>query len=185
MENNQNNQLSNKERYLLKQQEGFKAQNIAARKRILKRAMKIVAVVVIVSGAIGGLTWFIANQPKTPESEIISQGGIHWHPNLSIYIKGKPQEIPANIGIGITHQPIHTHDATGQLHLEIQGLVTKDDIKLNRFFKIWGKQFTASCIFDSCTGQNGTLKMLVNGKKNNGFGNYEMQDGDKIEIRFE
>ncbi len=185
MENNQNNQLSSRERYLLKQQEKLKAQNLTARKQMLKRGLKIAAVVLIVGGGLGGLIWLIANQPKTPESEIISQSGIHWHPELSIYIKGKPQEIPANLGIGVTHQPIHTHDTTGVLHLEIQGLVTKDAIKLGQFFKIWGKLFNSDCILDSCNGPNGKVKMLVNGRENNSFENYEMQDNDKIEIRYE
>ena len=169
----------------MKQQERLREQNRAARKRMLQRGIKIAAIVLLVGGSIVGLVWYIANQPKTPESEIISQSGIHWHPELSIYIKGAKQEIPANIGIGVTHQPLHTHDNTGVIHLEIQGLVTRDDIKIGRFFKIWGKLFNSNCILDSCNGPNGKVKMLVNGRENNDFDNYPMQDKDKIEIRYE
>ena len=186
MDNNQPIQQQNRRsEYELKRQKRLAEENRKQRIRTLKRFSKITLIVLIVGGGIGALGWYIAHQPQTPASEIISQGGIHWHPNLSIYIKGKQDEIPANIGIGITHQPIHTHDATGQLHLEIQGLVTKDDIKLGRFFKIWGKQFNLQCIFESCNGPNGKVKMLVNGRENNSFESYEMQDNDKIEIRYE
>lgn len=160
-------------------------ENRKQRNKNLKRFSKIALTALVVGSVIGALGWYIAKQPKTPASEIISSRGIHWHPELSVYIKGVKQEIPANIGIGVTHQPIHTHDATGVIHLEIQGRVTKDDIKLGRFFKIWDKQFNSNCIFNSCNGPDGKMKMLVNGKENTEFDSYIMQDKDKIEIRYE
>ena len=184
-ENQPNQQLSNREQYLAKQQEKLKAQNLATRKRMFKRGIKITIIVLVIGGILGGLVWLIANQPKTLESEIISKSGIHWHPELTITVKGQKQEIPANIGIGITHESIHTHDATGTLHLEIEGRVVKNDIKLGRFFKIWGKQFSSNCIFEFCNSPNGKVKMTVNGQENNEFDNYLMKDGDKIEILYE
>ena len=168
--------MSNRERYELKRQEKLQAESHVARKQTLKRIARIAVMVLIVGGGLGGLIWYIANQPKTPESEIISQNGIHWHSHLAIFIKGKPQEIPANLGIGIRHEPIHTHDTTGQLHLEIQGLTTKSDTTLGRFFKIWGKDFME---FGSA------VSMTVNGEENTDFANYEMKDGDKIELKYE
>ncbi len=33
-------------------------------------------------------------------SNVVSNEGIHWHPELSIYIHGVKQVVPANIGIG-------------------------------------------------------------------------------------
>lgn len=164
-----------KERYELKHQQKLDEQVQTARKKIGKKILKIVLVVLLVSGGIGWFIWYVGNQPKTLESEIISRNGLHWHPELTIYIKGVKQEIPANIGIGLTHEPIHTHDNSGVLHLEFSGLVIKDDIKLSHFFKIWKKQFNS----------NGTVKMFVNGKENREFENYLMQDNDKIEIRYE
>lgn len=104
---------------------------------------------------------------------------------LSIYINGEKKEIPANLGIGAIHKPIHTHDATGVIHMEMQGLVTKEDTKLGNFFVIWGKQFNSNCIFDTCNGDVGTVKMTVNGQESYEFEDHLMKDGDKIEIRFE
>ena len=63
--------------------------------------------------------------------------------------------------------------------------VKKDDIKLGKFFDIWGKTFNKACIFDKCSGSDGQVNMLVNGELNSEFENYTMKDGDKIEIIFE
>ena len=71
---------------------------------------------------------------------------------------------------------MHTHDDLPSIHLEFPARVTKDDLKLSRFFKIWDKDM----------GSFGTLtKMTVNGKENAELGDYVMRDGDKIELRYE
>ena len=128
---------------------------------------------------VAGIVWLIASAPKTPEGEILSRNGFHWHPELTIYVKGEKQEIPANIGIGAVHMPMHTHteDASqGVIHLEFQGLVKKSDVTLGQFFKAWGKDINSF-------GTN--VKMTVNGQENTELGNYVMQDKDKIELRFD
>ncbi len=146
----------------------------------------VLATIVILVGAVFLLTKQSSEDASVPEENIVSRNGIHWHPELTISIKGKQQEIPANMGIGgAAHQPIHTHDTSGTLHLEISGLVRKDQTKLGNLFTIWGKEFNSKCVFDNCNGDQGTMKMLVNGKENNEFENYQMKDKDKIEIRYE
>lgn len=183
MMNNQS--LSKKERKELKRQEKFTAQQRASRKQKFSQALAALVAIAIVGGGIAALAHYIKNQPKTPESDIISKTGFHWHPHLTITIKGDDQEIPADIGLGITESPVHTHDATGTIHMEFPGLVTKDDTKLGKFFQVWGKQFNSNCIFDSCNGPDGKVKMFVNGEENSEFENYPMKEGDKIEIRYE
>jgi hypothetical protein len=182
---NQSPEQNKKQEYEMRRAEkekakGNPAQN-EARKRLLKRGL--IGVFVILGIIL--ITWYMASQPSVQAGEIISQGGIHWHPELTIIIKGKKQEIPQGIGLGVVEQTLHTHDATGVLHLEVSGLVTKDMTKLGRFFSIWGKQFTPTCIFEFCNGSEGKMKMTVNGKGNTEFGDYRMQDKDQIEIRFE
>lgn len=109
--------------------------------------------------------------------------GMHIHPHLAVILKGEAQTIPANVGIdaGCMH-PIHTHDDSGTLHLEFP---TTQDVRLGQFFEIWGKTFSSQCIFDWCTGEEGTVTMTVNGQENTEFENYMMKDGDRIEIRYE
>lgn len=144
--------------------------------RKIKKRLKTALGIIIVIGIIGGFVWLIGRQKPLKETDIISRSGIHWHSQLDIIIKEEKQTIPANIGIGLVHAPIHTHDDSGTLHLEFSGLVKKEDIKLGQFFKIWGKPFHV---------EGTTVKMSVNGKENTEFENYLMQDKDQIEIRYE
>lgn len=145
----------------------------------------VIATIIVFVGGIYLSSRQDSQEATVSEDQVVSRQGLHWHPELSIYIKGEKQEIPANIGIGAVHKPIHTHDTSGVLHLEMQGLVKKEDIKLGQFFKIWGKQFNSNCIFDACNGDVGTVKMTVNGQESFEFGNYMMKDVDKIEIKYE
>jgi hypothetical protein len=136
--------------------------------------------------------------PQAASGDVVSSVGIHWHPVLSVTIKGQPQVVPPNVGIGMQYAGqkyydlmmmmanMHTHDASGQIHWEVmEGPVTKDDVTLSAFFSIWGKTFNKDCIFEYCKGAGGTVKMLVNGKENTEFENYQVKDGDNIEIRYE
>lgn len=155
------------------------------KRRKFSRFIKKNAILFCIIAIIGLGVWYIISLPPIPEGDIISRTGIHWHPELSIIIQGKKQEIPANIGLGVVEKPIHTHDSTGQIHLEFQGLVRKNDIKLGKFFDVWGKKFNRNQIFDYANGNEGIIKMFVNGKPNEEFENYIMNDKDKIEIRYE
>ncbi len=181
--NNENNKLSGKELYELGRLEKTKQVNPLVAKGTSKRLIKIIVWLLIIGGGIGTLFWYITNAPTVPEEDIISREKIHWHPELSIYIKGEKIEIPKEAG---TSSIVHTHDTTGTLHLHpASKLVRKDTIKLGKFFELWDKQFSSTCILDSCNGDDGTVKMFVNGNENTEFENYLMQEKDKIEIRFE
>lgn len=132
----------------------------------------IIGVVILLFA--GAIWWSKSLQSSDPN--IISTRGVHWHPQLTIYVKGEKQEMPANIGIGAVHQPMHTHDDMPIIHLEFSGIVRKDETKLGNFFRIWGKDINSF-------GAN--VKMTVNGVANTELENYMMQDKDKIELRYE
>lgn len=178
MEEKQVEQLSKKERWELKHQEKENAKEVATKKRSAERIIHWIVGLVLVVLPIGGLIWYGATRPPIPESEIVSRNGLHWHPEIMIYVKGVKQEMPANIGIAAIHRPIHTHEDAGAgiVHLEFQGVVRKNDILLGQFFKSWEKDMRSF-------GAN--MKMTVNGKENTEYENYVMQDKDKIEIRYE
>lgn len=133
---------------------------------------------------LGSVIWLFS-LPKLPEKEILSSSGLHWHADVSIKIKGENIEIPTDIGIGATHNPIHTHDNTGKLHLEFGGVVRKSDLELGKFFSVWGKTFSDGCLLDKCNGPDGRLTMLVNGATSTEYQKHSMQDGEKIELIFE
>lgn len=182
-----------------KQLDKQERQGLAFKKAKLRRTLKITLISVIAVAGIGGLAWYGSkNSGSVPEGDTISKEGIHWHPELTIYIKGQKQVIPANIGIGMQYAgyprfdpmmgmtDMHTHDNSGTLHWEVmEGLVTKDDVRIGTFFRVWGKTFSKDCVFDYCNGPGGVVTMFVNGKENAEFENYLVKDGDKIEIRYE
>ena len=145
--------------------------------------MKTILISVIIITGIA--VWFFVSRPSAQKSDIISRNGLHWHPHLTITIKGQVQEIPENVGMVPRELPIHTHEKDGIIHLEFTGLVKKDNLKLGEFFRIWGETFNKDCIFDKCSGPEGELLMLVDGKENNDFENYIMGDGDEIKIIFQ
>src|SRR3989344_4047444 len=130
------------------------------------KSFKIIIAVLISGLIILGFGWYLSSRPGQPESDIISRKGIHWHTELKVSILGEVQKIPAGIGFGVNEMPVHTHETDGVIHLEFSGLVRNNDIRLGRFFTIWGKQFNKDCIFDKCSGPEGQLKMLVNGREN-------------------
>ncbi|HBD24476.1 MAG: hypothetical protein UU11_C0002G0016 [Parcubacteria group bacterium GW2011_GWF2_40_69] len=170
--------LTKKERKELKRQEKLEAKDAVVQSRQTKKIIRWIGWTAFGVATIAGLVWLVASRPPVPESDIVSRSAFHWHPELTIYVKGEKQEIPENIGIGAVHQPIHTHDDSGQgvVHMEFQGLARKQDTTLGQFFRNWGKDINSF----------GTLtKMTVNGVENVELDNYVMRDKDKIEIWYE
>ena len=159
--------------------------------KFLKYGILLVAVLAIGYGVVnftssGGtvpLSSSALANPSQPTAAIPS-GPIHWHPVLTIKINGQQQIIPENIGIGSSiHQPIHTHDTSGTLHME-NDRPTADNMKLGFFFQIWNKKFNSQCIFDNCNTADKKVRFTVNGKENMDFENYIMADGDKMVIEY-
>ena len=143
-----------------------------------KHTMTIVIAVTVIF-AISMIWWAKTNQttsPTSPDGEVLSLKGLHTHPQLEIYVKGEKQEIPTGLGMVGGHKPIHTHDDIPIVHLEFPAKVTKDDTRLGKFFSVWGKDFREF-------GQ--IVTMTVNGEPNSELENYQMKDGDKIELRYE
>ena len=135
----------------------------------------------IVAIIISGLIWLRSIEPTEEEivaerGEIISERGIHWHPELRIFVKGEEVIIPKNIGLLGVHSPIHTHEDLPIIHLEFNSIVREKDIELGEFFEVWGKDFMEL---------GTTVVMTVNGTPNTELDKYRMKDGDKIELYYE
>ena len=124
----------------------------------------------------GGMIWWSKNLQKN-DPDIISRTGLHWHPQLTIYAKGEKQEVSPNIGMtGGAMMPMHTHEPDGTIHVESGGIVRKKDVTLGQFFKIWGRDINSFGI---------NMTMTINGEENTELSEYVIQDGDKIELRYE
>ncbi|NBS41222.1 hypothetical protein EBS80_01005 [bacterium] len=97
----------------------------------------------------------------------------HIHPWLAIKVDGVAQTIPEDIGItNGCMNPIHTHDATGKIHVESP---VQRDFTLGDFFAVWNKPLDA---FGTLTG------MTVNGTASADGENLVFRDDDKIELDY-
>jgi hypothetical protein len=143
-------------------------------------------IIVLVGWAVSSAVTTSSECKTAPVSELFIEShttlAMHVHATLSIIIDNVQQQIPANIGISPGRMSaVHTHDATGELHIEPPCV---RDIKVGDFFEIRGQTFSSECILDKCT-DSGTLTMTVNGEANNEFNNYNIRDHDNIVIRFD
>lgn len=108
---------------------------------------------------------------------------LHIHPQLSITMNGQTQTIPANVGITDTcMSPVHTHDATGTLHIEY---LTAKDFQLKHFFGIWGQTFSAGELMGVPTDATHRIRMLVDGAESTEYENLVLKDKQKIELFYE
>lgn len=96
----------------------------------------------------------------------------HIHPELKIFVDGKPEVVPANIGLGLQHRVLHTHDDTGEIHVESQD---KREYTLGDFMSVWGKTIER-------TGY--TVAMTVDGSPSTEFGNLKLKEGQKIVLTY-
>jgi hypothetical protein len=88
----------------------------------------------------------------------------HTHQHLDLYVDGAHVAVPAGIGIDTTARiisPIHTHDASGIVHVE-SPIVR--DFTLGELFDVWGVRFDANCLGGTCAGDGRALSVFVNGQ---------------------
>lgn len=168
-----------------------------------KLPKKAVAAVIILLLVVGGYFVFASRGNGSDDKPIINtdgsngfdekafaakipKGAIHWHPHVTLLIKGKSITIPANIGLeSAVHKPVHTHETDNILHWEVS-VPTVKNMQLGYFFNtIWKKKLSSECILDYCNGPDGTVKMYVNGAENTEFDHYMPLDKDEIKIVFE
>ena len=153
--------------------------------------MIAICVLIVIVIAAGIAVFMTHQQPKTlagndyTNPPMDSMGMMHFHPQLTLVIDGKPATVPAQLGIDPTlwkdHSldsygmqgmaPLHTHDTSGTIHVESYA---------NRYYTfgqlldIWGLNLSA---YKQVT-------MTVNGQPVSDYQNYILKDGDKIILSF-
>jgi len=86
---------------------------------------------------------------------------LHVHTRLELFVHGQMVPVPAEIGIrSDLTSPLHTHDATGVIHVESAKQRT---FTLGQFFDVWGVRLTQSCLGAYCDTDEGTVQAFVNG----------------------
>jgi hypothetical protein len=105
----------------------------------------------------------------------------HIHVQLKILIDGRTRVIPAGVGLGASYAlPMHTHDATGRLHVESNKVLP---FRLRDFFTIWGKPFGPKQVLAQKADRQHTITMTVDGRPSREFGNLLLRDGQQIVVR--
>jgi hypothetical protein len=88
---------------------------------------------------------------------------LHTHQHLDVFVDGRRVSVPAGIGINVAEHfisPIHTHDASGVIHVESPTVRT---FSLAELFGVWGVRLTKNCLGGRC--RAGGLRVFVNGRQ--------------------
>jgi len=117
---------------------------VKKQKSLRRRNRHTVAIALIGVAVAVGLGIYLVAAPAVespPFPGITGETWIHVHPYLTIQIEGANVTIPADVGIvegGSVFEPIHTHDASGLLHVELsQSDAGSHNYTLGDFFTIW------------------------------------------------
>lgn len=88
---------------------------------------------------------------------------VHIHQHLDLYVDGAKVPVPAGIGIdpAVGFAPLHTHDASGVIHIESP---TARGYTLGELFAVWGVRFTPSCLGGYCAAGDRRLRVYVDGR---------------------
>jgi hypothetical protein len=95
------------------------------------------------------------------------QLAVHVHAHLSILVAGNEAQVPSNIGINSDQQCLywlHTHDASGIIHIEAPASSANRKFKLGEFFDVWGKRLDRTHVGATTLTSNQTMVVFVDGK---------------------
>jgi hypothetical protein len=113
----------------------------------------------------------------------------HIHSHLEIFVDGKKEPVPANIGIDEATQflsPLHTHataadNPEGTIHMEAD---QQYDFTLGQFMNVWGVKFSDNQIGSLKSKGDQKLQVYINGQLVKDPVNVVMQEHDNIVIGY-
>lgn len=144
-----------------------------------KKGITIIGIV-----AIGLMVWGSTLTPTLkPWSDTTSVGclpnghqnlALHIHPRLSIVVDGEKEAVPANIGIRENCMAeVHTHDTTGELHIETVTVERGDLFTLQDFFDVWEMELER---------EGYVVQVFHNGREQEMLSDVPLRDGENLEI---
>jgi hypothetical protein len=95
-----------------------------------------------------------------PPSDVV----YHVHAILHVYVNGRRQIVPPDVGIDVQHNllaSLHTHDATGVIHMEA---TAPFPFRLADFFDVWGVLLTPTQLGPYRNAGDRTVHFYVNGR---------------------
>ena len=100
----------------------------------------------------------------------------HVHPKMKITVDGANEVIPANVGIIDTcMSEVHTHDDTGEIHVESFSADRLAQLNLASLYEVWG-------INSEREGYN--LEIYLDGQLKNSVTDVPIIDHSQIEMRY-
>jgi len=140
----------------------------------------IISVLVVL--IIASLSFFLLSNKEPMLNDI------HTHADVMVFLDGAEFDLAQQKYMSkgnLTLSPfVHLHDADGDIiHKHIKG------VTLDEFFTTLGMDFSKECFItdnkkEYCNNAEKKVVMLVNGKENKKFGNYEFKDLDRILIYY-
>jgi hypothetical protein len=111
---------------------------------------------IVEGAALGQSNWPAGSGTGNPIDGVncLVNENYHIHGMVSIYRNGTRLAVPAQIGLTGCSYELHTHDATGVVHVETNAQKT---FTFGQFFEVWGQSLGAS----SVGGISGTVKFYV------------------------
>jgi hypothetical protein len=104
----------------------------------------------------------------------------HVHAHLDVFVDGKPEAVPALLGIDVQAaviSPLHTHDASGIIHIEAAAPAT---FTLGQLFMEWGVRLDDRCTGGYCAPGEPT-KVYVDGAPHQGAaGSVALKDAQEV-----
>ena len=182
------------------------ARNTVRKQKSLRRRNRHTFAIAIIAVAVAaGLGAYFVAAPafaSPPFPGITGESWIHVHPYLAIEIDGTNVTIPAGVGIldgESVFEPIHTHDASGLLHVELsQSDANSRNYTLGDFFTIWNYtvksvgasespilngrvlpvEFSSTDILGFHTNSTYMVVLLVDGKPSDEWGSLNIEQLD-------
>ena len=148
----------------------------------ISKKLLILGIVVVAAVVIGK----VLLESGAPEIGVV--GGIHYHADFALYINGSSYDFSQEKYMSGDNKSlsnfVHLHDMDGEvIHKHAEG------ITLGFFFESIGMKLNSACLVlddgtSYCNKDDKGLKMYVNGKHNDEFAGYDIQDEDKILLSF-
>ncbi len=126
----------------------------------------------------------LAQRIKTLGLPTGSSEKFHIHAQVNVYNQGLLITLPADVGIDKRHHvetTIHTHDATGIVHMEAPRPYR---YTLGDLFAIWGVRFGAGTLGALQDDGTNRVWVYVNGKRIADPARYVLRNGDDVSIGY-
>lgn len=131
---------------------------------------------VVLAALLGGYLVLVREPPALAVGAPISgiecwsmeQVAYHVHTKLEIYVRGERRPVPANVGIvpNKCMYWLHTHDATGWIHVEAPREIRAT---LGQFFDVWGQPLSRERVLDVDLASSGLeMRVYVDGRPYDG-----------------